>query len=255
MELPFSWPPEASLTISEWLFAFLASMAIGMSKTGIKGIAVIVVTILALVFGGKASTGILLPLLIVGDIFGVKYYHRYAQWSYLYKLLPWMLAGVLLGVWVGKDLPETLFKRGMATIIILSTVMMFVWEKRKDKQVPDHWIFGAIMGLAAGFTTMVGNLAGAFTNLYFLAMQLPKNHFIGTAAWLFFIVNLFKVPFHVFVWKTITPTSLLIDVLLLPGILLGLFLGIWLVKRIKEQQYRTLILILTGIGAIVIIFR
>ena len=111
------------------------------------------------------------------------------------------------------------------------------------------------MGVMAGITTMIGNLAGAFSNIYFLAMRLPKNVFIGTAAWLFLIVNAIKLPFHIFVWKTISRETLMIDLKLIPGIILGLFIGVRLVKVIREKFYRKLILILTAIGAILILFR
>lgn len=239
----------------DWSLALLAAVIVGISKAGVKGIAIVIVTLLAIVFGGKASTGILLPMLIVGDIFAVIYYHRHTQWKYLWRLLPWMVAGVLLGVWVGKGLPETTFKLGMAAIILLTVVMMFWWDRQKDVQVPDNKWFAAVMGLAAGFTTMVGNLAGAFSNLYFLAMRLPKDEFIGTAAWLFFIINLFKLPFHIFVWQTVTWDSLAINQRLVPGVLAGLWLGIFLVKKIKDHHYRQMILVLTAIGALVILLR
>ena len=243
------------LTWIDWSLALLAVIISGISKAGVKGIAIVIVTLMAIVFGGKASTGILLPLLTVGDIFAVWYYHRHTQWKYLWRLLPWMIVGVLLGVWVGKDLPEATFKHGMAAIILLTVVMMFWYDRQKNMKVPDNWWFGGVMGLAAGFTTMVGNLAGAFSNLYFLAMRLPKDQFIGTAAWLFFIINLFKLPFHVFVWETVTWETLAIDLRLLPGVLVGLWLGIFLVKKIKEQHYRQMILVLTAIGALAILFR
>lgn len=243
------------LTWVEWSLALLAAVIVGISKAGVKGIAIIIVTLLAIVFGGKASTGILLPMLIVGDIFAVIYYHRHTQWKYLWRLLPWMAAGVLLGVWVGKDLPEATFKQGMAVIILLTVVMMFWWDRQKNVKVPDNKWFAAVMGLSAGFTTMVGNLAGAFSNLYFLAMRLPKDEFIGTAAWLFFIINLFKLPFHIFVWQTITWDTLAINLRLIPGILAGLWLGVFLVKKIKDHHYRQMILVLTAIGALVILLR
>ncbi|MBT8293884.1 MAG: sulfite exporter TauE/SafE family protein, partial [Eudoraea sp.] len=83
----------------------------------------------------------------------------------------------------------------------------------------------------------------------------PKNVFIGTAAWLFLIVNVIKLPFHIFVWKTISWETLVIDLKLIPGIILGLFIGVRLVKIIREKFYRKLILILTAIGAILILFR
>ena len=187
--------------------ALCAAFILGIAKSGIKGLAVLIVTGLALVYGAKESTGILMPLLICGDILAVIYYNRHVKWIYLIKLLPWMLAGVLAGVLLGKNLPEDLFKLGMAIIILISVVMMYYWERTKDRKVPTHWSFAALMGIIAGFTTMVGNLAGAFSNIYFLAIKLPKNEFIGTAAWLFFIINLFKVPFHIWSWGTINGES------------------------------------------------
>ncbi len=247
--------PLFQLSGIEWLLTFLAAFILGLSKSGIKGTAVVVITIMAIIFSSKESTGIIVPLLIIGDIFAVIYYHRHTQWKYLLKLLPWMVSGVLLGVWFGKDLPETFFKNGMAFIILLTVAMMFWWERRKSVKIPDNRWFAGSMGLMAGFTTMVGNLAGAFTNIFFLAMRLPKNQFIGTAAWLYFIINLFKLPFHIFVWETVTAESIALNIRLLPSILLGLLLGVKLVKIIKENYYRQLILILTAIGALVIIFR
>jgi len=252
----FQLPPEFQIEWWQWSLAFLSAIFIGLSKGGIKGISVVFVTLMALVFGGKASTGIILPLFTVGDIFAVIYYNRHTQWRYLGKLLPWMAAGVLLGVWFGKDLPELLFKRGMAVIILITIIMMFWWEKNKDKiEVPDNWWFAGLIGLIAGFTTMVGNLAGAFASIYFLAIRLPKNQFIGTAAWLFLIINLFKLPFHYFVWGTVTKETLILDLRLVPFVIIGIFLGIQLVKIIKEHQYRQMILLLTALGAILIFFR
>jgi len=143
----------------------------------------------------------------------------------------------------------------MAGIILGSVVLMYWWDLRKSKSVPAHWAFAGFMGIMAGITTMIGNLAGAFSNIYFLAMRLPKNEFIGTAAWLFFIINLFKIPFHVFVWETISIETLIINLKLLPGILIGLFVGVRLVKIIREGFYRKMILLLTAIGALLLLFR
>jgi uncharacterized membrane protein YfcA len=193
--------------------------------------------------------------LIAGDIFAVVYYNRHARWSYIIRFLPWMLLGILIGVLIGNDLPEKTFKIAMATIILASVGMMYWWDRRKSKAVPTHWLFAGFIGVIAGVTTMIGNLAGAFSNIYFLAMRLPKNEFIGTAAWLFLIINVFKLPFHIWSWGTITPETLLIDLKLLPGVFLGIFLGIKMVKIIKEDFYRRLILILTAAGALLILFR
>ena len=243
----------------QWICALSAGFFLGLSKSGIKGISVLIVTLMALAFGSKASTGVVLPLLIAGDIFAVSYYNRYAEWKYLWKLLPWMLVGVLIGVVVGQDLPELHFKRVMGVIIILTLAMMIWWERKKDFQLSTSgWLgksFGAFMGLSAGITTMIGNLAGAFSNIYFLAMRLPKNNFIGTAAWLFFIVNLFKLPFHIFYWETITWDSAMLSLKILPGLLVGLVIGVRLVDKINDKAYRQMIIILTAIGALLIFIR
>jgi uncharacterized membrane protein YfcA len=243
------------LQLHEWLMAGLAAFSLGLSKSGIKGISTIIVTLMAIVFGGKSSTGVLLPLLIVGDIFAVIYYKRHVQWPLLFKLLPWMIIGVLLGVWLGREVEEVLFKQIMAGIILVSVAMMYWWDKRKDKTVPDNLWFAGSMGLAAGFTTMLGNLAGAFSNVFFLAMRLPKNEFIGTAAWLFFFVNLFKLPFHIFSWKTITWETVHINLYLVPAIFLGLWAGINILKKINNEIFRNMILILTAIGAVIILLK
>lgn len=243
------------ITTTSWILAFMASFVLGISKAGIKGIAVIIITLMALAFGAKASTGLLVPLFVLGDIFAVVYYNKHTRWHYIRRFLPWMMAGVVLGVLIGNGLPEKTFKIGMVIVILGSVVMMSWWDIRKSKTVPTHWSFAGFMGVMAGITTMIGNLAGAFSNIFFLAMRLPKNEFIGTAAWLFFIINLFKLPFHILVWKTITLDTLVINLKLVPFIAMGLFLGVRLVRIIHAQFYRKMILILTALGALLLLFR
>lgn len=238
-----------------WSLAFTATFLMGTSKAGLKGLATFNVTLLALAFGARMSTGLIIPLLIVGDIFAVIYYNRHTQWKYIVKFLPWMLSGILIGVILGKDLPEKEFKLGMVIVIFISLGLLIWWDKRKSSQIPTHWLFAGPIGIMAGICTMIGNLAGAFTNIFFLAMRLPKNEFVGTAAWLFFITNLFKLPFHIFVWKTITWETILIDIKLLPAIGLGLLSGVLVVKRINDKNYKRFILIVTGIGALVMLIR
>lgn len=102
---------------------------------------------------------------------------------------------------------------------------------------------------------MIGNLGGAFSNIYFLAMRVQKNEFIGTAAWLFLIINVLKMPLHIFVWETVTMETLWFDLKLVPGIFIGVFLGVRLVKLIKEDFYRKMILVLTALGALMILIK
>jgi len=235
--------------------ALMAALLLGMGKSGIKGLGVIIVTLMALVFGSKASTGILIPMMITADIFAVIYYHRHTQWYFLKKLLPMMAVGVLLGVWWGNDISEAIFKQVMAAFILLTVVVMIWMDRTKTFGIPRHWAFASSMGLLSGITSMIGNLAGSFASIYFLAMRLPKNEFIGTAAWLFFIINVFKLPFHILVWKTVNTKTLTLNLILSPAILIGFFLGIRLVKLINNDLYRKLVLIVTAAGALIILLK
>ncbi len=243
------------LTTLQYILAFLAALFVGLNKAGVSGIDVIMVTLLIFIFGARTSTGILMPLLMIGDFMAVIYYHRHAQWKYLFILLPWMIAGIITGVYIGKNLSELAFRQWMSVIVLATTIFMFWWNSRKNKSVPDNKVFAGSMGYAAGFTTMVGNLAGAFSNIYFLAMRLPKEQFIGTASWLFCIINLIKLPFHIFVWKTISADTLLIDLQLIPLIIIGFLLGVRLLKKTSEKLFRQLVLVLTAIGAVVLFLR
>jgi len=242
-------------SISEWLLILLASFIIGLGKAGLKGVDMLSVTLMAFIFGSKSSTGIVLPLLCIADIAAVSYYNRHAQWKHFWKLTPWMVIGILMGVYLGKDMDEAVFRKIMAIIILVTIFIVVLMEFRKSKQVPQHPLFAITTGLAAGFTTMLGNLAGAFSNLYFLAMRMQKNDFIGTAAWIFLFMNLFKLPFQIFYWGNINMQSLKIDAVLFPLMALGFWTGIGIVGRIKDEQFRKLVMLLTLIGSMLMLFR
>lgn len=237
------------------ILSFIAATLLGMSKAGLKGMGVVVVTLMAIAYGAKASVGILVPLLIIADILAVIYYKRHVKWKYLIRFLPWMISGVLAGVYLGKDLNEATFKKGMAVIIFISVGVMFMWERYDKTKTPHNlWFLGSI-GFSAGFTAMIGNLAGAFANIFFIATKLPKNELIGTAAWLFFITNMFKLPFHIFYWETVNWESFKIDLLLIPIVIIGFTLGIKIVRLFGDVNYRKFILVMTAVGALFLIVK
>jgi len=226
-----------------------------MAKTGISGAGMAVVPIMAAIFGGKLSTGIVLPLLSMADIFAVSYYHRHANWAYIIKLLPWTVIGILVGIYIGDVISDKIFT-DMMGIIVIGSVGILVWRDiKKDMRIPGGLVFPALMGLAGGFTTMVGNAAGAIMALYLLSMHLPKNEYIGTGAWFFLIINLFKIPFHIFIWGTINVETFQLNLTLFPAIAVGAFMGIFIVKMIPEKAYRVFLLATTAITALVLIFK
>lgn len=248
-------PYWSDLTLFEWAMVIICAMLVGISKAGVSGAGIIVIPILAGIFGGKPSAGFLLPMLCIADGMAVQYYKRHAQWNYLVRLLPWTLAGIILGVWIGDVVSDKVFKEIIGIIIFICLAIM-IWQDSRNKKVtvPDHWWFSGIVGLAGGFATMIGNASGPIMALYLLSMHMPKNTYIGTAAWFFLIINLLKLPLHFFIWHTITFQSLLTNLAMTPAIAAGAMAGIFIIKKFPEKAYRLFIIVTTGISALLLLY-
>lgn len=243
-----------SFTPGDLTIFLLVAVLIGMSKTGIHGAGMMAVPMLAVVFGGQLSSGILLPILCLADVIGVWYYHRHASWYHLKKLFPWAALGTVLGTVVGGAIDDETFKLVMAVIIVVSVFIMVWLERGHSEEVPDYKWFASLTGVAGGFTSMIGNLATSVVAIYLLSMRLPKNAFIGTTAWFFLVLNWFKIPFHILSWKTITLNTFYLDLITLPFIGLGAFIGIIVVRRIQDRAYRWFIIAMTLVAAVFMVF-
>lgn len=208
-----------------------------MAKTGLGGLGLVVVPLLANVFGSKSSTGILLILLIMADFFGVYYYHRHAELKKIIQLIPSALVGIVVGVYIGDKISDLHFQILLGIIIASGAFMTFVKiDVKRNKSL------SILVGFLGGFITMVGNAAGPIMSIYFLSMGFEKNKFIGTAAWFFLFVNLIKVPFHIIFWKTISFEVFMFDIILFPLILIGALIGVWVVKKIPERPYKIFVI-------------
>jgi len=239
-----------SLSYQQFALLLFAAFLIGMAKTGVHGVGMLAVPIMALIFGGKVSSGLVLPMLIMADLFAVRYYHRHANWHFLFRLLPSAMLGVLLATVLGNYINDELFKQLMGIIVIASLAIMIWMEGANKDKIPDYMWFAIVMGILGGITTMIGNLAGTVMALYLLSMRLPKNEYIGTAAWFFLLVNVFKVPFHVWSWETISLNSFYLNIVSLPLIAVGAYVGIKVVARIRDTHYRWFIISMTAVAAV-----
>lgn len=246
---------QPDLTTGHILLFFSLALIVGMSKAGLTGLGLVASPAMAIIFGARESTGILLPMLLTADIMSVLYYRRHAEWKYIIRVIPWVAAGIGAATITGSRINENQFRILLLTAVWSMLILMIVNDlwKRKQESIPGNHFFAPLMGLAGGFATMIGNAAGPVFNLYFLAMRLPKKVFIGTGAWLFLIMNSGKLPLHLFVWKTITVNTLLLNLLAVPVIAAGIVAGIWLVRLFPEKIYR-LFVIITTLSTSVLLF-
>ncbi|GHV90892.1 anion permease [Spirochaetia bacterium] len=246
-----------SYNFTPWQIVILifCGLAIGMSKTGFSGITTVMIPFMALIFGAKESTGVVLPMLCFADLLAVIVYRRSASWKHIFRLIPWALAGFGVALVVDRFIPPRGFKTLIGSCILVGLVVM-IWNERrgKDAAIPTAWWFSASCGILGGFTTMIGNAAGPIMSVFLLSMRLPKEVFVGTGAWFFLIVNYLKLPIQHFAWHNFSRETLILNLLMIPAILVGALLGVIMVKKISEAHFRIMILVLAAISAI-LLFR
>jgi hypothetical protein len=240
-----------------WLYAALGAFMVGVSKAGITGLSILSIALFNHVFpSSKQASGLVLPLLIFGDFVAVFAYRKHTQWRYLWRLFPWTAGGVVLGYFtLGRISDHT--ARILIGWIIVSLAALSFWRKYvaapdEEKAASFHWSIGAVIGVTAGFITLVANAAGPLMAIYLIAMRLPKMEYVGTAAVFFMLLNLFKVPFMVDL-GLITTQSFSFNLMLAPAVLLGALAGRWLVKHVNQNLFEQLVLLLSAIGGILLI--
>jgi uncharacterized protein len=239
------------LTPTHCILLTLAACGIGFSKSGFAGVSMLHVIIFASIFEAKASTGVLLPMLVIGDVCAICFFGKKVQWLHVGRLLPPTMVGVAIGTLAMERINEAVFKPTVGIIILSLTIVQLIriWKPKAFDKLPHSKIFAWSLGLLAGITTMLANAAGPVIALYLLAVALPKLELVGTSAWLFLIVNVFKLPFS-YSLGLISLDTLAIDVLFSPGIIVGMLAGRWAVRRIPQKAFDSLLLAFTGIAAL-----
>jgi hypothetical protein len=161
-----------------------------------------------------------------------------------------VVIGIAVGAVTGNYLDDKQFK-ALLGIVVLICLGLLVYREVAKRVLPlpknrfFHWMVGAV----SGFSSMVGNAAGPIFNVYLLSQDLTKNKMIGTTAWFFLLMNVVKLPFHIFMWGTVTWGTLSYMVLMIPFIAFGSWMGIRFVRKINETWYKRIIMIMTAIAA------
>jgi uncharacterized membrane protein YfcA len=240
--------PHISLT--QWLLGALCAVCVGIGKTGVPGLGIMPVPLMVLAVGdARLAAGWLLPMLCTADIFAVFYWRRHAAANRLFSLAPWVLAGMAMGA-AALTMNERVLRPIVAGIVLLMLAAYIRRRMQAGEKVAAHPV---PYGVSAGFATTVANAAGPVMNLYLLSKRLPKEEFIATGAWFFFIINLTKIPIYLY-HGLISRQSLAFDVSMVPAVLVGALTGRWIVHRIPQHVFETLVILLTAVSTL-LLFR
>jgi uncharacterized membrane protein YfcA len=169
------------------------------------------------------------------------------EWAALLRLFPSVAVGVLAGVGFIAVVDDTIMRRTIG-VVLLAVVAVHLWQRRRPAAPPGR-ARAVVYGLLAGFTTMVANAGGAVMALYLLSSGYSKMRFLGTAAWFFFIVNLFKVPFSAGL-GLINADSLTLNAALVGAVVLGGVIGRASIKRLDQKRFEQLVLVFTVVSSL-----
>lgn len=221
--------------------AALASFVVGLAKTGISGLGMVAVVLFASALPARESVGVALAVLLAGDVVAIALYRHEAHWGHLLRLFPWAAGGVVLGALTAGRLDDGVMRTLIGVIVVALAIAQAVRSRRPANEAPAPPWASPAAGLLAGFTTMIANAGGPLMALYLLAMRLPKFAFVGTAAWFFFGLNLFKLPFS-FGLGMLDGAGLGISLRLAPLAVLGALAGRPLISRIDQRTFEQIAL-------------
>jgi len=247
-------PPLPDLDAGGWATGLLAALCIGLTKAGFGGFGLVAVLLMAMILPAKESTGAVLPMLIAADLMAVGTYRKHVSWHDFRKLLPATFLGLLVGWGLLWRLPEAMFGHFLGWMI-LAMMVLVIWQRADHRilsGILDHPSLVLLSGFFAGITTMVANAGGPAMSFYLLAKKFEKMAFVGTCAWFFFAVNLAKIPMS---WSLglISKSSLLLNLLLLPGVAAGMLAGRLLLGKIPQGLFETLVVVMALASAIKLI--
>jgi uncharacterized protein len=234
----------------QWVLGVLTAFIVGVGKTGAPGVGTLIVPLMVMSVGdARYAAAWTLPILSTADIFAVWYWRRSAEAKTLFALAPWVLVGMAGGA-AALGLSEPVLRKIVAVIVLLMLITSLWQRARKAKQVRGN---AATYGISAGFASVVSNAAGPVMNLYLLSQRLPKEIFVATGAWFFFIVNLSKVPIYA-AYHLFSRESLTFNLMMAPAVIAGAMGGRWVVRHTPQSVFDVLIIGITAIST-VLLFR
>jgi uncharacterized protein len=224
-----------------WIAGVMAATLVGMSKGGLPVVGMLAVPVLALVISPIVAAGLLLPVYVLSDMFGLYAYRRHYDRRVLSILIPATTLGIGLG-WLTASVVSERLVEGLVGVI--GTAFALNLLLRRGPEVPARpagRLAGTFWGALSGFTSFVSHAGGPPYQVYVLPLRLEKTVFAGTSTILFAYVNAMKlVPY----WALgqLTLANLKIAAMLMLPSVLAVFAGVWLVKRLPAKLFFTIVI-------------
>lgn len=217
--------------------AVTAVLIVGLSKAGLLGgLGVVGVPLLALVMPARDAAGMMLPVLLCMDAVAVWMYRRECDWSLLRIMLPGAAIGTLAGwaLWAVVSDAVVLLMVGVVTLVFVLDAVLPL--RKKLEGLPPSKPWGTFWGGVAGFTSFISHTGGPPFQIYVLPRRLPPSLYAGTTAFFFAIVNTSKLIPYFFLGQ-LNVHNLALSAALAPVGVAGVFLGIFLVRRIDARLF------------------
>jgi len=234
--------------------AVLAVLVVGLSKAGLLGgLGVVGVPLLTLVMAPRDAAGMMLPVLLCMDAVAVWMYRRECDWNIIRIMLPGAAVGTVLG-WVlwsfVSDAMVLLFVGILTLLFVLDAILPL---RKKLEGLPPSKPWGTFWGGVAGFTSFISHTGGPPFQVYVLPQKLSPVTFSGTTAFFFAIVNTSKlIPFYFL--GTLSVNNLELSAALIPFGLVGVGVGVYLVRRISTKAFYTIAYVLILLLGIKILY-
>ena len=225
-----------------------AVLLLGISKSGFGvGFGSLAVPLMALAVTVPQAAAMLMPVLLVMDLLGLAAFRKHFDMKLLRFLLPWGLAGTLVGTFSFKLLDPRLVAGLVGVFTLLFLAQRLLLPPRPDSPHPPKWL-GAILTTLSGFTSFISHTGGPPVSAYVIPLRLPPLAFAATMSVYFTVLNLSKwVPYA---WLGLLDMrNMATSVALLPFAPIGVWVGVRLAHRIKPLLFYRLVysgMFLTG---------
>lgn len=238
--------------IAEPIFYLVAVPAViltGIGKGGFgAGLGIVAVPAMALIVPPLQAAGIMLPILCVMDIFGVWAYRRHWDRQLIWTMLPAAAVGIAIGAILAGVVEEAHFRLIIGVIAVAFALDHWLAGRARAEAQRPNRVKGAFWSGISGFTSFVGHAGGPPVSVYLLPLKLDKTIYVGTTAIFFATVNYIKLAPYAWLGQ-LDATNLATAAVLFPLAPLGIWLGIWMHRRVSSELfYRLCYIFVFAIG-------